>query len=165
MSSNDSLQAILIALSFEEQPLLESLRHFRELLLPESGNGDHSSLAQLLKRPELDYAQLGAVDPRCAAASSEIAEQVNIEIKYEGYLDKQAREIEKFRKLEKRSIPNSFDYSTVNGLKREALETLQRLRPISLGQASRLAGVTYADLGVLMVHLKRASAVSRETPA
>lgn len=134
-------------------------------LLPDTGNGDHSSLAQLLKRPELDYRRLSKVDSQCETTSAEIADQVNIEIKYEGYLDKQAREIEKSRKLEKRQIPSNFDYSEVTGLKREATETLQRFRPISLGQASRLAGVTHADLTVLMVHLKRATAVSRETPA
>jgi tRNA uridine 5-carboxymethylaminomethyl modification enzyme len=132
-------------------------------LLPQSGNGDHSSLAQLLKRPEIDYARLGSVDPECAILRADIADQVSIEIKYEGYLAKQAREIEKFRKLEKRLIPNDFNYSRINGLKREALETLERFRPHSLGQASRLAGVTYADLCVLMVHLKRTGSVSRET--
>jgi tRNA uridine 5-carboxymethylaminomethyl modification enzyme len=128
-----------------------------------SDNGDSASLAQLLKRPEIDYDDLAGIDTVCEAFPARLGKRVGIEIKYEGYLDKQQREIEKFRKLESQIIPSDFDYRNLRGLKHEAVETLARVRPLSLGQAARLAGVTHADLTTLLVHLSRHRFVSRET--
>ncbi len=131
---------------------------------PINGNGASSSLAKLLKRPEVTYGDLAKIDESCGAFPENLAERVQIEIKYEGYLEKQAREIERFKKLETQSIPDEFEYDDLTGLKREAIETLLKFRPVNLGQASRLAGVTYSDLTVLMIHLRKwREAVSRET--
>jgi tRNA uridine 5-carboxymethylaminomethyl modification enzyme len=131
---------------------------------PVNGNGASSSLAKLLKRPEVTYGDLARVDEACGVFPALLAERVQIRVKYEGYLDKQAREIERFRKLESQSIPDDFEYDGLTGLKREAVETLSKFRPINLGQASRLAGVTYSDLTALMIHLRKwRDTVSRET--
>lgn len=131
---------------------------------PINGNGASSSLAKLLKRPEVTYSDLSKVDEACGKFPEMLAERVQIEVKYEGYLGKQAREIERFQKLETKSIPDEFEYDGLTGLKREAIETLSKFRPINLGQASRLAGVTYSDLTVLMIHLRKwRESVSRET--
>lgn len=132
---------------------------------PASGNGDHSSLAQLLRRPKVAYRDLATVDAGCREFSPELAEKVEIEVKYQGYLDKQQREIDRFKKLESQQIPDTIDYGSLTGLKTEAQETLLRFRPVNLGQAARLAGVTYADVTMLMIHLKKlqADSVSRET--
>jgi tRNA uridine 5-carboxymethylaminomethyl modification enzyme len=130
-----------------------------------STNGDKSSLALLLKRPAIRYEDLRVVDEVCQEFPADCAEQVEIEVKYEGYIDKQQREIDRFKQLESKVIPESFDVRKVNGLKTEAVGVLHRFKPLNLGQASRLAGVTFADITVLMIHLKRhaSGSVSRET--
>ncbi len=128
-------------------------------------NTDKLPLSQLLKRPQVHYCDFAGVDDTSRSYPVGCAEQVEIEIKYEGYLDKQQREIERFKQLESKMIPETFDVRTVSGLKTEAVGVLHRFKPINLGQASRLAGVTYSDITVLMVHLKRhdTRSVSRET--
>jgi tRNA uridine 5-carboxymethylaminomethyl modification enzyme len=83
---------------------------------------------------------------------------IEIKIKYRGYLHKQQREIEKFKRSEDQPIPEDFSYSSLRGLKTEAREKLERFRPVSLGQASRISGITPGDISVLMVHLKRLTA-------
>jgi tRNA uridine 5-carboxymethylaminomethyl modification enzyme len=130
-----------------------------------STNGDKSSLALILKRPAIRYRDLRVADAVCREFPTDCAEQVEIEIKYEGYLDKQQREIDRFKQLESKIIPENFDVRKVNGLKTEAIGVLHRFRPLNLGQASRLAGVTFADITVLLIHLKRLAggSVSRET--
>ncbi len=130
-----------------------------------SANGDKAHMGVLLRRPGLCYKDFARFDDACAALPPEIAEQVEIEIKYAGYLEKQDREIERFRQLESRKIPESFDVNRVNGLKKEAVQVLHKYRPVNLGQASRLAGITYSDITVLIIHLKRQAetSVSRET--
>jgi tRNA uridine 5-carboxymethylaminomethyl modification enzyme len=129
-------------------------------------NVDKCSLAILLKRPAVHYQDLRLVDEVCREFPNDCAEQVETEIKYEGYLDKQQREIDRFQQLESKNIPAGFDVRKVNGLKTEAISVLHQFRPANLGQASRLAGVTFADITVLMIHLKRHAngSVSRETP-
>ncbi len=130
-----------------------------------NANGDKIHMGVLLRRPRLSYRDFGKFDESCASMPLEIAEQVEIEIKYAGYLEKQDREIERFRQLESRRIPESFDVNRANGLKKEAVQVLHKYRPVNLGQASRLAGITYSDITVLMIHLKRHAEanVSRET--
>ncbi len=130
-----------------------------------NANGDKLPMSVLLTRPYVRYNDFRGIDSTCAAMPAELAEQVEIEIKYAGYIEKQSREIERFRKLESRRIPDHFDVTGVKGLKKEAAHVLSQFRPVNLGQASRLAGVTYSDIAVLMIHLKRLppAPVSRET--
>ena len=108
--------------------------------------------ARLLRRPEVSYNDLPSPDK---SLSSDVIQQVEINLKYEGYVDRQEAEIEKFRNLEDKQIPGSFDYSTVPSLRTEARQKLTRIRPATLGQASRISGVSPADIGILMVWLKR----------
>jgi len=115
-------------------------------------NGIH--LAQLLKRTELNYRMVQALAPNPAGISRMVGRQVEIEIKYEGYIKKQLREIHRFKNLEMIKIPAGFDFSAIHGLSNELKEKLARIRPASLGQASRIEGITPAALSVLMVALK-----------
>jgi tRNA uridine 5-carboxymethylaminomethyl modification enzyme len=115
-------------------------------------NGIH--LAQLLKRGELDYRVVQALAESPVSISPELARQVEIEIKYEGYIQKQLREIERFKNLEQIKIPADFEFSKVHGLSNELKEKLTHVKPTSLGQASRIEGITPAAISVLMVALK-----------
>jgi len=111
-------------------------------------------LEQLLKRAGLDYGSVQVLSESPEIITSSVARQVEIEIKYEGYIKKQLREIEKFRHLEKIRLPQEFDYDSVHGLSNELKEKLSKVRPASLGQASRIEGITPAAISVLMVTLK-----------
>jgi tRNA uridine 5-carboxymethylaminomethyl modification enzyme len=115
-------------------------------------NGVH--LDQLLKRAELDYSMVNALAPNPEPISETVGRQVEIEIKYEGYIQKQLKEIEKFKNLERKKIPEKFDFTQVHGLSNELKEKLSAIRPTSLGQASRIEGITPAAISVLMVALK-----------
>jgi tRNA uridine 5-carboxymethylaminomethyl modification enzyme len=115
-------------------------------------------LDQLLKRAELDYGVVKTLDPSPVAIGNKIARQVEIDIKYEGYIARQRREIEKFRNLERMPIPADFDFNRVHGLSNELKEKLSAVRPASLGQTSRIDGMTPAALSVLMVALKAGEA-------
>lgn len=110
------------------------------------------SLAKILSRPELGYADLPARDE---SLPQEVIEQVEIAVKYAGYVERQEVEIEKFKKLEGKRIPEVFDFSTVPGLRLEARQKLAQIRPATVGQAARISGVSPADIGILMVCLKR----------
>jgi tRNA uridine 5-carboxymethylaminomethyl modification enzyme len=115
-----------------------------------------SSLAQTLKRPEVTYQELrGRFPDKVGSFSDETERQIELEIKYEGYISRQKEQVERFQKIEGRLIPPSIDYSTIKGLRKEAVEKLTRLQPRSLGQASRISGVSPADISVLMVWLKK----------
>ena len=114
-----------------------------------------SSLAQLLRRPELTYAAIAPLDPDRPCLSPVIQELVQVEIKYAGYIKRQHDAVERFRRLDGATIPRDLDYSRVTGLSREAQEKLSSVRPISLGQAGRIPGITPAALTLLSVHLKR----------
>jgi tRNA uridine 5-carboxymethylaminomethyl modification enzyme len=111
-------------------------------------------LDQLLKRAELDYAVINALSESSDSISSAVARQVEIEIKYEGYIDKQHREIEKLKNLERVKIPPDYDFTSVHGLSNELKEKLSNIKPVTLGQASRIDGITPAAISVLMVSLK-----------
>ncbi|MGB7918523.1 MAG: tRNA uridine-5-carboxymethylaminomethyl(34) synthesis enzyme MnmG, partial [Desulfobacterales bacterium] len=129
--------------------------------LAEKGTNPISSgtcLDQLLKRAELDYGVVETLDPSPVAIGKKIARQVEIDIKYEGYIARQRREIEKFRNLERMPIPADFDFNRVHGLSNELKEKLSAVRPASLGQTSRIDGMTPAALSVLMVALKAGEA-------
>ncbi len=115
-----------------------------------------ATLAELVRRPELDYESLAAIDPsRPSGLSERLREQVNIQVKYKGYIDRQMQAVEQFKKLERRKLPQDFDYSQVPGLRIEAREKLQRLQPESVGQAQRIGGVSPADISVLLVWLTK----------
>jgi tRNA uridine 5-carboxymethylaminomethyl modification enzyme len=117
------------------------------------GNGVH--LDQLLKRAELGYDVVDALAKAPEPLASDVARQVEIEIKYEGYIDRQYAEINKFKNLERIRIPDDFDYGSAHGLSNEIREKLSRIKPLSLGQASRIDGITPAAISVLMVSLRK----------
>lgn len=114
-----------------------------------------STLSELLKRPELSYNILKPIDKERPELSLEVTEQVNIELKYDGYIKRQKKQVEQFVKLEKKRIPEDIDYSNVYSLRKEALQKLDEIRPSSVGQASRISGVSPADISVLLVYLEK----------
>jgi tRNA uridine 5-carboxymethylaminomethyl modification enzyme len=110
-------------------------------------------LAELIRRPELDYRVLAPIDPERPDVPDDVAEQININIKYEGYVKRQKKQVEQFKKMEKKMIPEDINYDEVNSLRIEAKQKLKELRPVSIGQASRISGVSPADISVLLVYL------------
>ena len=117
-----------------------------------------TSLAQLLRRPELSFATIHSLSPSSTPVSREVAAEVEITIKYSGYIRRQEEGVERLRSLEEARIPKNLDYETVGGLSKEVREKLVALRPLSLGQAARIPGITPAALSLLAIHLKRAGA-------
>jgi tRNA uridine 5-carboxymethylaminomethyl modification enzyme len=113
-----------------------------------------TSLYELIKRTELDYFSLGRLDSEREELSKDIGEQVNIIAKYEGYIVSQLEQVGQFRKFEKKLIPTDIDYSEVRGLRTEAIQKLSNIKPISIGQASRISGVSPADISVLLIYLE-----------
>ncbi|MCI6824802.1 MAG: tRNA uridine-5-carboxymethylaminomethyl(34) synthesis enzyme MnmG [Ruminococcus bromii] len=108
-------------------------------------------LIELLKRPQLDYDCLAPIDTGRPKLNPNIFEQVEIEIKYEGYIQKQLKQVEQMKKLEKKHLPNDFDYKNIKGLRLEAQEKLNKIKPLNIGQASRISGVSPADISVLLI--------------
>jgi len=114
------------------------------------------TLKEILRRPEITYRELSFIDPpSCAFIGSDISSQVEMEVKYEGYIQRQMEQVDKFKQLENIRIPENFTYESIPGLSREIVQKLSRIRPNSLGQASRISGITPAAISVLMVYLKR----------
>ena len=113
-----------------------------------------SALADLLKRPELSYDILAPIDEDRQNLPEDVCEQVNISLKYEGYITRQQKQVAQYQKLENRKIPEDIDYTQVNSLRKEAVQKLDDLRPISVGQASRISGVSPADISVLLIYLE-----------
>ncbi|SFL97214.1 tRNA uridine 5-carboxymethylaminomethyl modification enzyme [Paenibacillus sp. 1_12] len=111
-------------------------------------------LLSLLKRPEISYTHIHQMSPSPIELSEEVTEQVEIQIKYAGYIDKQLIQVERLRKMEKKKIPDDINYDEVYGIATEAKQKLMKIRPLSIGQASRMSGVTPADISVLLVHLE-----------
>lgn len=111
-------------------------------------------LGDLLRRPELNYKILGELDSDRPDLPSAVAEQVYIQIKYDGYIDKQIKQVEQYKKLEARLIPEDIDYEKIDGLRIEARQKLSKIRPKSIGQASRITGVSPADMNVLLIYLQ-----------
>ena len=110
---------------------------------------------ELLKRPEITYAALEGVDTERKALPRDVCEQVEISIKYEGYINRQMSQAKQFSKLENKRLPKDIDYKKIEGLRIEAMQKLDKIRPLSLGQASRISGVSPADIAVLMIYLKQ----------
>ena len=119
-------------------------------------------MESLIRRPELSYEALAPIDKdrpeymdgTGISGNGEIAEQINISIKYEGYIKRQKEQVDQFLRMEGKKIPDDIDYSKVNNLRKEARQKLEDVRPVSLGQASRISGVSPADVNMLMLYLK-----------
>ena len=114
-----------------------------------------TSLAELIRRPELNYEVLAPIDEERPELPDEVAEQVNINIKYDGYIKRQIKQVENFKKLEVKKIPEDFDYDDVNSLRIEARQKLKQYQPVNIGQASRISGVSPADISVLLVYMEQ----------
>ncbi len=148
-----------VGASKEVQELLES---YGSTLLK---NG--SSLAELIRRPELSYKILAPLDKKRPKLPEDVAEQVNINIKYDGYIRRQLKQVEQFKKLETKRLPEDLDYEEISGLRIEAKQKLKEYRPVSMGQASRIAGVSPADISVLLVYMEsyRRNGIHKEADA
>ena len=114
-----------------------------------------TTMAELIRRPELNYEVLAPVDPNRPELDYDVVEQVNINIKYDGYIKRQQRQVEQFKKLESKLIPEDINYDEIQSLRIEAKQKLNEMRPSSIGQASRISGVSPADVSVLLVYLER----------
>ena len=112
-------------------------------------------LADLIKRPQLDYKCLAPFDKDRPSLSDEVCEKVEIAVKYEGYISRQQAQVDEMLRLENKPIPQDFDYSAIKGLRLEAVEKLNKIRPESIGQASRISGVSPADVSVLLIYLSK----------
>ena len=112
------------------------------------------SFYELIKRPEVDYFSLIELDPERPEYPDNVGEQINIMAKYEGYIVNQLEQVDQFKKFEKKLLPGDIDYNDVKGLRTEAMQKLNAVRPISVGQASRISGVSPADISVLLVYLE-----------
>ena len=110
------------------------------------------SLADLLRRPQLSYADLEAFDPERPILSKTIVAQVEIRLKYDGYIRRQLKQVEEARRMESRPLPTDLDYDAILGLRLEAREKLKKIRPENFGRASRISGVSPADIAVLMIY-------------
>ncbi|MFC7440164.1 tRNA uridine-5-carboxymethylaminomethyl(34) synthesis enzyme MnmG [Laceyella putida] len=119
-------------------------------------------LATLIKRPELGYKEIARMSPPPEPLAPEVEEQVEIQLKYEGYIKKALQQVEKMKRMEEKRIPAWVDYSKIAGISSEAREKLEQVRPISLGQASRISGVNPADISILMVHIEQGGKVYRQ---
>ncbi|AIQ71787.1 tRNA uridine-5-carboxymethylaminomethyl(34) synthesis enzyme MnmG [Paenibacillus graminis] len=121
---------------------------------------DGSNLLTLMRRPEVAYSFVDLVSPSPEGLDEEMKEQVEIQIKYAGYIEKQLQHVEKLQKMEKKKIPEDINYNEIHGLAMEARQKLTKIAPISIGQASRIAGVTPADISILLVHLEHYNRVT-----
>lgn len=129
-----------------------------DALLAEKGEApcpNGSRLSDLLRRPGMGYGDLAPFDRSRPALSREVTEQVEITVKYQGYIDRQNRQVAEMKKLEERPIPPDVDYLSIQGLRLEARQKLDQIRPLNLGQASRISGVSPADITALMICLER----------
>lgn len=129
----------------------KALQEIKSASLPQQG----ASLAALLRRPEISYERLLSLPVENPELPEEVREQVEIQIKYEGYIKKQQSQVERFQRLEEKKIPSDLDYAQVKGLSLEAREKMEQIRPVSIGQAARIAGVTPADISVLLIYLEQ----------
>ena len=114
-----------------------------------------TTLAELLRRPELTYEALAPIDENRPKLPWDVKEQVEINIKYDGYIRRQLKQVEQFKKLEAKKIPENLDYEKVGSLRIEARQKLEAYRPVSIGQASRISGVSPADISVLLVYMEQ----------
>ncbi len=141
------IEKVYVGASKEVQQLLEE--HNSQTL----NNG--VSLTELIRRPELNYDILKPIDHNRPELPEDVREQVNIYVKYDGYIKRQMKQVKEFKKLEGKSLPQNFDYKTISGLRIEAQQKLNDIQPISIGQASRISGVSPADIAVILVYLEQ----------
>ena len=139
------------------------MERLKKIRIQVPGEDRTETAEQLLKRPEIDYDFLNAHASSPVPLPREVTQQVQIQIKYEGYIHRQMEVAEKLKKIEKVRIPEGFDYVSVNGLSREVLGKLEEIRPVNLGQASRIPGVTPAAIALLMVSIERLKRERRDT--
>mgnify|MGYP005667548117 CR=1 FL=1 len=139
------------ALEAKERAIAETLAYLERTFR------DGVSLLRILRRPGVAFADVAEIDPELAARRlpAAVVEQVSIEAKYAGYIARQRADVERLRRMEEAAIPEGIDYASLQGLRGEAREKLAAVRPASLGQAGRIAGVSPADVTALMVHLER----------
>ena len=142
-----------------EHVLIGANKNTQEFLLKHNSSElkTGSNLAELIRRPELDYAAVEELDEERRELPADVIEQVNINIKYEGYITRQLKQVEQFKKLEGKKLRADFDYSEVQGMRKEAVQKLNLYKPLSIGQASRISGVSPADISVLLVYLEHES--------
>lgn len=143
----ERLEAVMVGASREVQELLESCGS--------ASLKTAASLAELLRRPEIHYEDLASIDPMRPKLPYDVVEQAEIDIKYDGYIKRQMKQVEQFKKLEGKKIPEDLDYDQVKSLRIEAVQKLKLCKPLSLGQASRISGVSPADISVLLVYLEQ----------
>lgn len=143
----DRLENYKIGAAKENQEFLESLGS--------TPLKTATTLAELIRRPELDYDKIAELDKERPELSYDVCEQVNINIKYSGYIERQKKQVKNFKKLENKKIPEDFDYTKVNSLRKEAVQKLAFYKPINIGQASRISGVSPADISVLLIHMEQ----------
>lgn len=131
----------------------KEMQHFME---SKGSSGLHTaaSLAELISRPELSYEAIAEIDPERKPLDEAVIEQININIKYDGYIKRQLKQVEQYKKMEKKKIPVDIDYDDVKSLRLEARQKLKQFQPVSVGQASRISGVSPADISVLLVYLE-----------
>jgi tRNA uridine 5-carboxymethylaminomethyl modification enzyme len=140
-------KSVHIGASKEVQELLESLGS--------STLKTAVTLEELIRRPELKYEDLAVIDPKRPELSEDVINQININIKYEGYITRQMKQVEQFHKLEDKKIPEEIDYESIQNLRKEAIQKLSEIRPHSIGQASRISGVSPSDVSVLLIYLEQ----------
>lgn len=121
-----------------------------------------STLAELLRRPELDYDKIEVIDMDRPKLRDDIREQVNIQLKYEGYITRQLKQVEQFKKLERKYLPEDLDFNSIKGLRIEARQKLNNIKPRSIGQASRISGVSPADISVLLVYMEQLKRLKKQ---
>ena len=143
----ERLEKTTIGNTEEVQAFLES----QNSTLLKSG----TTLSELVKRPELSYSSIAVLDPNRPELPWDVCEQVEINLKYEGYISRQKKQVEQFKKLEKKKIPADIDYDDVGSLRLEARQKLKDYQPVSIGQASRISGVSPADISVLLVYMEQ----------
>ena len=122
-----------------------------------------ATLAELIRRPELDYNKVAPLDPERKPLPADVINQVEISIKYDGYIRRQMSQVEKVLKLDNKKIPEDIDYQNIHGLRIEAMQKLEKIRPFSIGQASRISGVSPADISVLLIYMTQHSRKDKDT--
>lgn len=142
----DRLENTMVGANSTIQKFLESMGS--------TGLKTAASLAELIRRPELSYEKIESIDEARENLPADVIEQINITIKYQGYIDRQNQQVHQFKKLEKRRLPENIDYNDISNLRLEARQKLSLIRPENIGQASRISGVSPADISVLLVYLK-----------
>lgn len=147
----ERLQNVKVGANKEMQEFLESKKS--------SGLKTAATLAELISRPELSYEMIAEIDQDRPELPADVVEQININIKYDGYIKRQLKQVEQFKKIEKKKIPADINYEDIKNLRLEARQKLQKFKPVSVGQASRISGVSPADISVLLVYLEHFAVV------